>query len=178
MTEYCHIRISIGIVPGSIVTPHYNPILSKIIAYSPTSCKAAIRGLVMALDWYLISGNTVRHNIPFVRGVLQNHDFVARYTPTNFVKTYYPDEFVSGLDCLSEVERCEIVVIARKIVRRRTLALGGKAVGVEGSLTLLYVWEECSAMPTLCQLCGPLTTKIAMLRRPSQCLVQKRMLKS
>jgi hypothetical protein len=50
MTEYCHIRIDIGVVPGSIVTPHYDPILSKIIAYSPTSREAAIRGLGMALD--------------------------------------------------------------------------------------------------------------------------------
>ena len=77
MTEYCHIRINIGVVSGSIVTPHYGPILSKIIAYVPTSREAAIRGLGMALDWYLICGNTVPHNIPFVRDVLHNHDFVV-----------------------------------------------------------------------------------------------------
>ena len=38
-----------------------------------------------------------------------------------------------------------------------------------------YVWGECLAVPILCQLCFALTTKIAMLQRPSQCLVQKRM---
>jgi propionyl-CoA carboxylase alpha chain len=48
--EYCHIRVDSGVVPGSIVTPHYDPILSKIISYSPTSRELAIRGLEMALD--------------------------------------------------------------------------------------------------------------------------------
>ena len=49
MSEYCHICIDSGVVTGSIVTPHYDPILSKIIAYSPTSREAAIHGLGMAL---------------------------------------------------------------------------------------------------------------------------------
>ena len=26
----CHIRIDTGLVPGAIVTPHYDPILSKV----------------------------------------------------------------------------------------------------------------------------------------------------
>ena len=132
MTEYCHIRLDSGVVPGSIVTPHYDPILSKIISYSPTSREAAIRGLRMALDRYLIRGNTIRHNVPFVRDVLRNHDFVAGYTRTSFIKTHYPDGFVGGLGCLSEVERCELVAIAREIVRRRALALGVTTAGGGG----------------------------------------------
>ena len=133
MTENCYIRIDSGVVPGSIVTPHYDPILSKIIAYSPTSREAAIRGLGMALDRYLIRGDTVRHNIPFVRDVLRNPDFVKGYTPTSFIETNYPDGFVGGLECLSEVERCELVVIAREIVERRAVTLGRvTVVGVGG----------------------------------------------
>ena len=64
MTEYCQIRLDSGVVPGSIFTLHDDPILSKIISYSPTSREAEIRGLGMALDWYLIRGNTIRHNVP------------------------------------------------------------------------------------------------------------------
>ena len=133
MTENCFIRIDSGVVPGSIVTPHYDPILSKIIAYSPTSRDAAIRGLGMALDRYLIRGDTVRHNIPFVRDVLRNPYFVKGCTPTSFIETHYPDGFVGGLGCLSDVERCELVVIAREIVQRRAVTLGSATVvGVGG----------------------------------------------
>ena len=52
----CHIRIDTGVVPGSIISPHYDPILSKIISYSETSRYAAIEGLGSALDQYLLRG--------------------------------------------------------------------------------------------------------------------------
>ena len=129
---YCHIRVDSGVMAGTIVTSHYDPILSKIIAYSPTSRDDAIRGLGMALDRYLIRGDTVRHNVPFVRDVLRNPDFVAGYTPTSFIETHYPNGFVGGLDCLSGVERCELAVIAREVIGKRVSMLGSTAIGVGG----------------------------------------------
>ncbi|KAL7539350.1 hypothetical protein ACHAXR_009211 [Thalassiosira sp. AJA248-18] len=115
----CHIRIDTGVVPGAIVTPHYDPILSKIISYSETSRNHAILGLGSALDQYLLRG--VQNNIPFVRDVLRNEDFVKGYTPTGFIGEHYPDGFSGGQ--LSEQERREFVVIAREIQRRRDLLL-------------------------------------------------------
>jgi hypothetical protein len=37
------------------LTPHYDPILSKIVSYSPTSRDMAIRGLELVLDMYQIT---------------------------------------------------------------------------------------------------------------------------
>jgi len=113
--DTCHIRIDTGVVPGMVITPHYDPILSKIISYSPISRTTAISGLGSALDQYLLRG--VQHNVPFVRDVLRNTDFIQGYTPTGFIGQHYPDGFSGGQ--LSELERREFVVIAREIVRRR-----------------------------------------------------------
>jgi len=115
----CHIRIDTGVVPGAIVTPHYDPILSKIISYSPVSREHAILGLGSALDQYLLRG--VQHNVPFVRDVLRNDDFVKGHTPTGFIGEHYPDGFVGGQ--LSEKERREMVVVAREIQRRREVRM-------------------------------------------------------
>jgi len=113
--EACNIRIDSGAVPGAIITTHYDPIISKIISYSPTSRKLAIRGLGMALDQYVMRG--VQHNIPFVRDVLRNADFVRGITPTGFIGQHYPEGFHGAILC--EREKCELVVIAREIDRRR-----------------------------------------------------------
>jgi propionyl-CoA carboxylase alpha chain len=115
----CHIRVDTGVVPGSIISPHYDPILSKIIAYSPTSRSNAIEGLGSALDQYLLKG--VQHNVPFVRDVLRNDDFVNGYTPTGFIDEHYPDGFSGGH--LSDREREELAVIARELFRIREIVM-------------------------------------------------------
>lgn len=112
----CNIRIDSGAVPGSIITTHYDPIISKIISYSPTSRDLAIRGLGMALDQYVMRG--VQHNIPFLRDVLRNADFVKGYTPTGFIGQHYPEGFHGAELC--EREKSELVVIAQEIARRRS----------------------------------------------------------
>eukprot|EP00579_Thalassiosira_antarctica_P001903 CAMPEP_0201870296 /NCGR_PEP_ID=MMETSP0902-20130614/3447_1 /ASSEMBLY_ACC=CAM_ASM_000551 /TAXON_ID=420261 /ORGANISM="Thalassiosira antarctica, Strain CCMP982" /LENGTH=850 /DNA_ID=CAMNT_0048395887 /DNA_START=152 /DNA_END=2704 /DNA_ORIENTATION=- len=124
----CHIRIDTGVLPGAIITPHYDPILSKVISYSPTSRNHAILGLGSALDQYLLRG--VQHNVPFVRDVLRNEDFVKGYTPTGFIGEHYPDGFSGGQ--LSEKERRELVVIAREIQRRRELVMDNPPLAMSG----------------------------------------------
>jgi propionyl-CoA carboxylase alpha chain len=115
-----HVRVDAGVVPGYIVSPHYDPILSKIICYSPNSRDGAIAGLGSALDRYLLRG--VRHNVPFVRDVLRNEQFVKGRTPTSFIDEHYPDGFSGG--SLSEEEMCEMAAIAREVRGRRDAATG------------------------------------------------------
>ena len=114
----CNIRIDSGAVPGAIVTTHYDPIISKIISYSPKSRDLAIQGLGMALDQYVMRG--VQHNIPFLRDVLRNADFVKGYTPTGFIGQHYPEGFHGAELC--EREKSELVVIAQEVARRRSRA--------------------------------------------------------
>jgi len=114
-SSLCNIRIDSGAIPGAIITTHYDPIISKIISYSPISRHHAIRGLGMALDQYIMRG--VQHNIPFVRDVLRNDDFVKGITPTGFIGQHYPEGFHGAV--LSETEKSELVVMVREIDRRR-----------------------------------------------------------
>jgi propionyl-CoA carboxylase alpha chain len=72
----------------------------------------------MALDQYIMRG--VQHNIPFVRDVLRNDDFVKGITPTGFIGQHYPEGFHGAV--LSDREKSELVVIMREIDRRRKAA--------------------------------------------------------
>ena len=116
----CHIRVDAGVVPGTIVSPHYDPILSKIIAYSPHSRMHAIRGLGSALDQYLLRG--VQNNVPFVRDLLRHEEFRKGHTPTGFIARHYPEGFSGGR--LSEKEKKELAVIANEIGKRRGKMMG------------------------------------------------------
>ena len=124
----CHIRVDAGVVLGANVTPYYDPILSKIISYSETSRDNAILGLGAALDQYILRG--VQHNVPFVRDVLRNSDFIRGYTPTSFIGEHYPEGF-SGSQ-LSEGEKGELVAIAREIARRRGLRMDDPPLALSG----------------------------------------------
>jgi propionyl-CoA carboxylase alpha chain len=86
--EYC--RMDSGVADGHVVTPFYDPMLSKTVYYAPDRARA-IEGLATALDQYVIEG--VQHNARLVNGVLRNADFMAGKTPTSFLDTHYPDGF-------------------------------------------------------------------------------------
>jgi propionyl-CoA carboxylase alpha chain len=97
-----------------IVTPHYDPMLSKLVSFGPDRV-SAINGLSSALDEYVIEG--VQHNCKLVQSVLRHPTFVAGDTPTSFLPTHYPDGF-SGVE-LSKQERHEYAAAAAAIVATR-----------------------------------------------------------
>ena len=73
----------------------------------------------------------MQHNIPFCRDVLRNDDFVKGYTPTSFIDHHYPDGF-SGAK-LSELERKQLVAIAREISKKRSIVIGSPPLALSGS---------------------------------------------
>lgn len=68
------IRVETGYAEGSLITPHYDPLIAKLIAHAPDRHQA-INKLIDALDQTVIQG--VKHNIPFVRMVLDSEEFRA-----------------------------------------------------------------------------------------------------
>lgn len=68
------IRVETGYTAGNQVTPHYDPMLAKVIAHAPTRDQA-IRRLSDALSAFEIQG--VKTNISFVQRVLAFEDFAA-----------------------------------------------------------------------------------------------------
>lgn len=66
------IRIETGYAEGATVTPYYDPLIAKIIVHAAHR-QAAIDRLIEAIDGIVIEG--VKHNLPFVRRVLQSEAF-------------------------------------------------------------------------------------------------------
>lgn len=97
-----------GVVHGSIISQFYDPMVSKLIAYSPNHRKEAIKGLSGALDRYRISG--IMHNCAFLSDVLRHQAFIDGETPTDFIDLHYPGGF-AGVS-LSSVQKGELAAIA------------------------------------------------------------------
>ncbi|MFZ2174477.1 MAG: biotin carboxylase N-terminal domain-containing protein [Rhodococcus sp. (in: high G+C Gram-positive bacteria)] len=85
------IRLDSGVVDGSLVGVHYDPMLAKVISFAPTRAQAATR-LAAALSRAKIHG--LRTNRDLLVGVLRHPAFLAGETDTAFFATH-------GLDALS-----------------------------------------------------------------------------
>ena len=68
------IRVETGYAAGREVTPHYDPLLAKVIARGANRHEAIDR-LVDALEAFRIEG--VKHNIPALVAILQSEEFRA-----------------------------------------------------------------------------------------------------
>lgn len=83
-----YLRMDSGVVQGHVVTPFYDPMLSKIISYAPTR-KESIDLMTRGLDEYVIEG--VQHNARLCNAVLRHPEFQKGKTPTSFLPTHLPD---------------------------------------------------------------------------------------
>jgi acetyl-CoA carboxylase biotin carboxylase subunit len=79
------VRIDTGVYSGSEVTPHYDPMLTKLSVWAidrPT----AIRRMDRALSEYVVNGVTV--NVTFLRRIMQHQAFLAGHTDTGFIERH------------------------------------------------------------------------------------------
>lgn len=112
------VRVDSGVAQGHVVSPHYDPMLSKVISYAETR-KLAVERLAQACDKYVIEG--VQHNARLVNAVLRNDDFKAGNTPTSFLPTHYPDGFHGVELTLKQKERLAAIMAMVGNIRRTTL---------------------------------------------------------
>jgi acetyl-CoA carboxylase, biotin carboxylase subunit len=66
------VRVDTGLAEGRDVTPHYDPMIAKVIAHAGTR-EAAIDRLIAALEAFEIQG--VKNNIPAVLAILRSEAF-------------------------------------------------------------------------------------------------------
>ena len=66
------VRVETGYAQGLDVTPHYDPLLAKVIARGTTRDRAIAR-LLEALSEFAIDG--LRHNIPALQAILRSDEF-------------------------------------------------------------------------------------------------------
>ncbi|MBM3358797.1 MAG: ATP-grasp domain-containing protein [Betaproteobacteria bacterium] len=76
------VRVDTGFAEGREVTPHYDPMLAKVIVRAGGRDRA-IDGLIVALESFAIEG--VKHNIPAVLAVLRSEPFRAGRVHTGLI---------------------------------------------------------------------------------------------
>ncbi|MHA6782248.1 ATP-binding protein [Pseudonocardia saturnea] len=81
------VRVDTGVADGSVVGPHYDPMLAKVIAHGPTRAAAA-RTLAAALHGARLHGVTTNRDL--LVGILREPDFRAGRTDTGYLDRH-PD---------------------------------------------------------------------------------------
>jgi 3-methylcrotonyl-CoA carboxylase alpha subunit len=81
------IRIDAGVREGDRITPHYDPLIAKLVCHGADRREAIERGLE-ALRASAIEG--IHSNLPFLMRVLEHPKFQAGEVHTGFVDAYRP----------------------------------------------------------------------------------------
>jgi geranyl-CoA carboxylase alpha subunit len=82
------VRVDTGVRSGDEITPYYDPMLAKLIAYGDTRDEA-IRMLTRALENTVVLGVTT--NVPFLRDLLDHAEVQNGTATTSFLGNTYPD---------------------------------------------------------------------------------------
>ncbi|HEX4510322.1 MAG TPA: ATP-grasp domain-containing protein, partial [Burkholderiaceae bacterium] len=93
------IRDDSGVVAGSVISVHYDPMISKLCAYGATRAEAIDR-MRRALAEYHVGG--IRTNLAFHRRVLRHPAFIAGEYDTGFIERHKADLMPPALDPASE----------------------------------------------------------------------------
>ncbi|CAB9510377.1 Propionyl-CoA carboxylase, biotin carboxylase and biotin-carboxyl carrier subunit [Seminavis robusta] len=122
-------RMDSGVANGHVVTPFYDPMLSKTIYYAADR-PTAVEGLATALDQYIIEG--VQHNARLVNAVLRHPEFMAGNTPTSFLETHFPDGFQGvQLSLAKEEEMAVGVAMIESFKNELTMSKPGEPLMVQ-----------------------------------------------
>ncbi|KAJ3371801.1 hypothetical protein HDU91_004876 [Kappamyces sp. JEL0680] len=101
------VRCDSGVEQGQEVSVYYDPLLCKLITHAPTRA-ASIAKMKDALDHFVIQG--VVHNIPLLRDIYEDDDFVAGRIDTDFLKKKYTEDFRGRV--LSSPDRRQLLAAA------------------------------------------------------------------
>lgn len=76
------VRVDTGVRQGDEITPHYDPMVAKVIVHGTTR-EAAIERMLMALDTAIVEG--IQTNIGFLRRAINHPAFRAGALHTGFI---------------------------------------------------------------------------------------------
>jgi acetyl-CoA carboxylase biotin carboxylase subunit len=100
------VRVDSGVYAGYEVTPHYDPLLAKLIVHGATR-EIAIRRMDRALSEFVING--IDTNVRFLRRIVQHEAFGAGRTDTGFIARHI------GEDTTPDDGRVRVAMIAAAI---------------------------------------------------------------
>ena len=91
--EHERVRIDSGVRQGSVITPHYDPMLAKVIAQGANR-EQARAALLQALDTFTLTG--VGTNLSFLADILRQDAFSASALTTNYLAEQFGEGWQSG----------------------------------------------------------------------------------
>lgn len=115
------VRCDSGVVEGSEISVYYDPMISKLVSYGDNRCQALDR-MSKALDSYVIRG--VTSNIPLLRDIITEKEFVNGNISTHYLSETYPQGFLGAR--LSEKDVACIAAVGATVhvkvsLRNRTI---------------------------------------------------------
>ncbi|RUV53074.1 acetyl/propionyl-CoA carboxylase subunit alpha, partial [Mesorhizobium sp. M5C.F.Ca.IN.020.14.1.1] len=84
------IRNDTGVVEGSEISMHYDPMIAKLCTWAPDRL-SAIQVMGAALDDFEVEG--IGHNLPFLSAVMEHRRFREGRLSTAFIAEEFPDGF-------------------------------------------------------------------------------------
>lgn len=79
------VRVDSGLREGDEISIYYDPMIAKLITWGPNR-EVARAKMVHALEQYCVHG--LKHNIAFLKGVLQQQPFIDGDTTTSYLNKY------------------------------------------------------------------------------------------
>ena len=102
------IRLDTGVREGDDVTPHYDPMLAKLIVWAPSRAEALQR-MRRALDEFVVLGTTT--NIGFLRTLCDTEEVISGNTYTTMID----DVFSSGYEFNRTQEHLDVALMTAAV---------------------------------------------------------------
>jgi propionyl-CoA carboxylase alpha chain len=147
-----YVRVDAGVVAGDVVTPYYDPMLAKVIAWAPTRA-AAVRTLASALQGARLHGPVTNRDL-LVR-TLRHPVFAAGDADTSFLARY---DVTAPLADARAVELSALAAALAASAARRAAA--GTLPGIPAG------WRNVRSQPDRVTYAGP-AGEVTVTYRPS-----------
>jgi len=116
------LRVDAGFRDGSVVSPHYDAMLAKVIAHGRTRADAA-RRLARALRTAEIHGLTTNRDL--LVAILREPDFLAGATDTGYLTRHEPAALSATATAANTARHALVAALARQAVNRATAPVLG-----------------------------------------------------
>jgi propionyl-CoA carboxylase alpha chain len=115
------IRNDTGVIEGSEISIHYDPMISKLITHGPDRASATLQ-MAAALNEFDLAG--IAHNIPFLSALIAHPRFRDGRLTTGFIAEEFPEGFKGTRLSADEMESLAAVALdvhLKRAIRARRI---------------------------------------------------------